>query len=627
MKKKSALKVIAYILVCAMILPFTTNNTTKAANTTWKITNKYRSTLEKGYQTKFDTNGVIYGFYKGKVALMNGITGKLIKVTDFTNYNEIRKNKYNSNIDAIVTKKVNGKLYFGVIDKVGNTLIPGNKYTEIYYMDHGFRAVDGNNTYFIDRTGKILYTYEMDDVIEEYEHCFVIYQPTYPEHRRNMKPISAECKGIFDYEGNELPSIPDEDKTATSLYWVQYNTIIHDIRQKSESEMRETISDEKYKKTEITTDVTPNGNCYIVHATLQSDNPINQYYLYKMNGEKIGNADQIIEVIDKDAVVLRTIKSEVKNKVNEKIVTNAMLIDTDTYQEQSDTEFTNYDEYELGDIRSFGKYLIFYYDGGDGTNNNIGLYDAKGKLIKKYNSMNVINNCCLELDNNIYNSNMEPLNLKGYLLNVNDADSEFSFEHADLLYNRISESKVQVSFLDDSLKIITKKTFKDKSNTLDFLDYKILKNNTGVYLRYQVGKVYTDIVIDRTGKTVYSYSHNDPNINLYFQSSGTKNYIGCSKIKYISNIDTLQKVKHLSIKNTGEGELTVKWNAIDGVTGYELQYVNGDDVRRYSTKSNSIILKGLEKGAECQIGIYALIEGDGIYDWGSSTYRDVTITK
>ena len=139
---------------------------TQAAET-WKIVKISSTSLDKEYPLDFDSGHVTYGYKYGRVALMNTYSRKLLKLTSFTEINQIKKIK--TNMDAIVIKETKGKRLFGVIDKTGKTLITASKYTEIFFQKNGFRAVDAaKNNYFISRTGKVLCTYKNGEKVVEY---------------------------------------------------------------------------------------------------------------------------------------------------------------------------------------------------------------------------------------------------------------------------------------------------------------------------------------------------------------------------------------------------------------------------------------------------------------------------
>ncbi|BCN31042.1 fibronectin type III domain-containing protein [Anaeromicropila herbilytica] len=625
--KKKINKLIMYILICTMVIPFSISNSTKAAEQTFKIIGKYRSKLDTTYPVDFDTNGVIYGYSRGKVVLMNGATGKLIKTTEFTDINEIKQNKYNDNIDAIVTRQKNRTVYYGLMDKEGNTLISPNKYTEMYYMDRGFRAVDAKkNEYYISRTGKVLYTYEKDDQIKEYDKFFVAYIPSYPDIRNNLTPPSSvQIKGVYDYDGNPVTEIPEEEKTADNQYWLLLNTSIKDMRSTAEKEVRAEVPEKYRDKINLNVDFTTIGNCYLITVKgdiingFNKEYSIERYYLYDMKDKLLAKADEVAIAWD-DYVVLRNAK--IVN--NERVIADATLYNTKTYQKWENTDFKDKDDslcvHKFADWK-YGEYFISCYYPVEDDNlhsdlYNVALYDAKGKLIKRYDDYYDFYTVLADVD-------------KQRSQDIKDSGEIYTYYYGDDLrteigdglieYKSLAKNKVQLTFFDYSYNIIAKTTLNKNIKDINILDYKILNHNSGIYVSYQTGKVYTETVYDRNGKVVYNYSDTNSDRNVYIQSNGVTNYIGCSRL---AKPITIGRVIFTSAKNTGPGEVTLTWNAVKGANSYEVDCRCNQSAYYHEeyTKSNSVVITGLEKGSSYTFKAIAI----GIHTAGKYS-RPITV--
>jgi Fibronectin type III domain. len=613
-------KGIALLLLLVLILPMFQVTTSQAAGT-WKVTGKHFCVLNKIYPTNFDTNGVIYGYYKGKAALMDAVTGKLIKVTPYTYFNEIRPNVYNSNIDAIVTKKTNGTLLFGLIDKAGNTLIPANKYTELYYTNHGFRGIDAKkNTYFMTRTGKILYTYGENDILQEYGNFFVVYQPAYPEKQTaNTPPESVEIKGIYDYSGNVITEIPDEWKTAANQFWLSYNTVIKKIQNEVITAVNKTIPADQKQITDEDVTITPLGNCYKVSAH-------DQYWLYDRTGTLIDTADEFLTIYGNDCVVLRKL---IKNKDNfEYTVSSATLYNTKTYQKTENTDFTDNGDYYLH-INAFGKYFISYNVLDSDYYDNVKLYDSNGKLMKECGrNLSHLGNC-ISLDH-IYNQNLEILTFDGKFI-PNGSEDGNNIEQGAILYKTLAKNKVQLSFLDDSLKVVAKTILYKNIDNIRIYQYKILNNNNGVYIKYGIGKTVTESIYDSNGKIINTYSDTKEDTNLFYKSNGTIIYTGRMNLAASVN---LERAVITSLKNTGYGEATVTWNPIAGATGYQVNVSydgTGTDpgyyvTNHYTTKGTSLQFRALRIGCNYHFSVRAYIQPETSFVGGRfSTSKSLII--
>ncbi|BCN30977.1 fibronectin type III domain-containing protein [Anaeromicropila herbilytica] len=602
----------ALLIILTLLLTMLDNTTTKAAMTAWKINGNYRCVLNKVYDVDFDTHGIIYGYYKGKVALMDAVTGKLIKVTEFTDFNEIRQNPYNSNIDAIVTKKVHGTRYFGLIDQSGNTLVPPNKYTEIYYTNHGFRAIDAKKqTYYISRTGKVLYTYGDNDKLDEYGKYFLVYQLIDAENR-------VDIKGIYDYDGNEVTDIPEEDKTALNQYWLLYNTKIKDMKNEVIADIKK--SDSKAK--DIDPSVDSYGNCYLLNAH-------NLYYLYDRNGNLLDKSNDYLRVYGGDYIVLRNRKDVTGGIYANETVASSTLYNTKTYQKWENTDFVDVEENPMI-IKPFGKYFISYDRPDYECTYNVRLYNPSGKLIKECgnNIMELGNGYALD---KIYNQDMENLTFDGKFIPSNDDIYSYNIDQGEILYKTLSKNKVQLSFLDKSLNVVTKATLNKNIDNIDVCEYKIFDNNSGVYIKYCLNKVYTETVYDRNGKIIFTKSDRRGDTNFYIRSKGTTNYVGCTRLP---NRLTLGRAIITSVKNTGHGEATVAWNPIPGATGYQVNVSSdgkGTDPgyeyqNHYSTKTNSLTFRALKIGGTYTFTVRAYIQHGKLYDCGRfSTSKSVKI--
>ncbi|GEM_PF-6317782 len=614
-------KWIIYIIICAMIFTFVPNVATTAAGVTWKKPVSSKCILDKVFRLNLDTDAVIYGYYKGKVALMDGYTGKLIKTTGFTEINEVRK--IENNTDAIVGKEVKGKLFFGLINKSGNTLIQADKYTQIYYMSHGFRAVDAKKkSYFITRTGKVLYTYGNGETIKEYCKYFVVIKPTYPKDSdKNTEPSSAEIKGIYDYTGKKFAEISEADKTANNQYWMLYNSVITNIKKSVENEMKEMIPQEYTEQVKVYINVSSKGNCYIVRASAYAQDTNKNYYikgnsyLYDIKGNLLEKPDELWTV-DDTYVVCRSYAVGGNNTV-----ASATLYDTKTYQKTENADMKS------GNVWKFGDYFLT----GSPDDNFITepiMYDATGKLFKKFNGLGSIKGDYLVINNNssdspdfnkktLYNKKMEEVQVDGIIYYAGDGY---------IICNRMSDNKVKWKFTDMSLNIVAEAVFKDHPG--EYIQFKILKNKTGVYLmNSNSNNGFSEYVIDKGGKIIYTYSDGKYDTNVFVKSRGTTNYISCIKMdEYIK----AGIVSLTCVKNSGNGEASVTWKPLKGVTGYQIEYKNTAQtyVQNVKTKGASISLTGLEKGKTYSIRVRAYIF-DGKYQIGGKygSPKSVKIVK
>ncbi|BCN31043.1 fibronectin type III domain-containing protein [Anaeromicropila herbilytica] len=594
-------KGITYLLICTMVIPFMISNSTKAAESDVKVIGDYDFILDNIYPVDFDTKGVVYGYYKGKVVLMNGATGKLIKTTEFTDINEIKPNKYNDNVDAIVTMQKDNMVYFGLMDKEGNTLIQPNKYTQIFYDDRNFSAVDAKgNTYYISRTGKVLYTFKKDDIekgyiIEEYEKFFLVYKPNYAKgQNRFTNPVSVSVKGVFDYEGNPVRHIQNAYKTATNQYWLLYNKQIKEMKSRVKNEVRKEVIAKYRDKIDIATYLTPIGNCYVIDADGYINNPdgtakysINRSYLFDINGKVIDKADHSVIVSSSDYVVLQN--GELKN--DNFIAKNATLYNTKSYQ-----KYNNKDLKEAGpNMRKFkdciyGEYFLSGYDEEDIV--VTGIYDTKGNLVKRYQGLYFDYYTLLSDVNEQKSKELKEAGKPYYCLET----QSFRIGDGQIALKSLDQNNSRITFFDDSLNEILKIDLDKDTEAIHFYEYKILTNNAGIYVRYLLDGIYTETVYNRLGKVIYTYRDTNSDKNVYNQSNGATNYIGC--IKY-TNIINIGSVVFTSAENTGEGEVTLTWKPVKGAEGYDLraESIGPDcDTADEYTKGNSIVFTGLKKG-------------------------------
>jgi len=588
---------------------------TKASGVTWQKRENKRCPLDKIHPVDFDTNGVIYGYYKDKVALMDGHTGKLMRITEFTEINEIRKNRNEDGIDVIVGREEAGKLFFGLMDQTGTPLIPADKYTELYGMNHGYRAIDAQGkTHFITRTGKVLYTYEKGETVKEYDKFFVVVKPVEPEGSgQSMEPASVEIKGIYDYHGNKLGEIPETDKTAENQYWILYNSVIHTIKEFVENDIKTKIPQGYTEGVEAFVNISPIGNCYVVHGSVHAQDPKgNQYvkgnyYLYDRMGKLLEKADELMTV-DDTYVVCRTYAPGENNSVQ-----NATLYDTKTYRKTENTDMKD------GNVWRFGDYFL------TGTLEDANyimepsLFDGRGKFIRKFDGHGSFQGDYFVINNRLYyNKKMEEVKVEGSLYRAGDGY---------VICQEMPDGKVKWKFTDMSLNIIAEALLPDYPiENMDAIKYKILSNKTGIYIM-NPGNGFREYVIDTSGKIIYSYKDNRPEPNVFIESKGATNQIVCNKMPEAM---IPGKVRRISVKNTGKGEATVAWEPVKGVTGYQIEYKHAEQtyVQNVKTKGTSILLTGLEQGKTYSIRVRAYIwNGNGQISGKYSSYLSVQIAR
>jgi hypothetical protein len=608
-------KWIAWGFVCIMLFLFVSDGGTKASEVTWQKRENKICPLDKIYTVDFDTNGVIYGYYKEKVALMDGHTGKLMKTTGFTEINEVRKNRNEDGIDVIVGKEEKGKLFFGLMDQTGNTLIPADKYTELYGMKHGYRAIDlQGKTYFITRTGEVLYTYEKGEAVKEYDKFFVAMEPTYPEgSHEDTEPASVEMKGIYDYHGGRLTEIPEADKTAENQYWIIYNSVIRAIKEFVERDIKERIPQGYTEEVKVLTSISPMGNCYIAHGSVYGQDPKgNQYvkgnyYLYDRKGNLLEKADEL-RTVDDTYVVCRTYAPGENNQVQ-----SATLYDTKTYRKTENTDMKD------GNVWRFGDYFLTGILDDVNYITEPSLFDGRGKFIRKFDDHGSFQGDYFVINNSLYyNRKMEEVKIKGSLYRAGDGY---------VICQEMSDNKVKWKFTDMSLNIITEAVLPDyPSDHMDALKYKILSNKTGVYFM-STDNGFREYVMDTNGNIIYSYKDNRPDANVFIKSKGATNWIVCNKMPETM---TPGKVGGVSVENTGRGEATVTWEPVKGVTGYQVEYKNDEQtyVQNVKTKGTSIALTGLEQGKAYSIRVRAYIwNGNGQISGKYSSFLSVKIAK
>ncbi len=603
-------KWIAYLLICALVFPLTINTEAKAADVKWKVSKINTTSIDRYYPVNFDTDGVIYGYSRGSVALMDGFTGKLIKRTQFNDINEIRKNDTEDTIDAIVGKKVKGTLYYGVIDRDGDTIIPANKYTQIYFMDQGFRAVDSKNkTYLIDRTGQVLYTYGTGEVLKEYVTFFVVYKPIYTEgDNKKSDPACVEIKGTYDYSGNPITEIPESDKTANNQYWLQYNTAITNMKTSVEKEIKENIPKDYTEQIYKGTQIENLGNCYILdtfYSALNKEGKSSMkscYFIYDRNGNQLAKAEYV-NTIGNVAFY--------QNSRDKK----AALLDTITYQKTENTDVT--DIYNFG--WKFGAYFAFgYIDDdveGDLYIGGLTLYDANGNLVKAFDSEVVYDGDYIkssdENGNRVYyNGKLEEFVADGYLRRIGDGN---------IIVKSPSDDTTKLTFTDSKLNKVTDITLKNIW-VVEFIDYQILPGNTGVYVKFASGDGQMEYVIDKNGKIISASDNLKADVKIYMQLRKNTYDIRCVKM---AKTVTIGKTYIKSLKNTGNGEATISWNAIPGVTGYNIEYKSDKEtyVVNAKTKATTLTLSGLEKGATYSFRVVAYIKHDTYSDFGTYSSR------
>ncbi|BCN31887.1 fibronectin type III domain-containing protein [Anaeromicropila herbilytica] len=608
-------KRIACLLMIALIVtmvPIQSAKVQAAGASTWKVVKINNTAFDKEYSLEFDTGGVTYGYKNGKVVLMNTYTRKLIKITSFTEINEIRK--IGNNVDAIVVKETKGKRLFGVIDKTGKTLIPTSIYTEIFFTTNGFFAIDAlKNHYFLSRDARVLCEYKNGEKIVQYGNYFAV-----------INERSLDFKEMYDYDGNKVDNIPESERTANNQYYIMRNTLIQGMIDKSSESMnglKDDMLPAYYKEHNPKGEwkrrysyVTPVQNCYIINILEEYGDKNNvlftasKKYLYDLKGNLITVADDI-KAFNNTKQYIVSISNDKDIKIYNARNAKATAIQP---------SITG--EYDYLTFETFGDYIIIskchaYDDGGELQPSAGIIYDLGGKVVEECDDINIYSNF-IEMNGKYYNEKMEELSVQG---------SIYSATNGYMIRKNLGSGKEKIIFTDFKLNQVTSAIIKknevhifnnyDSDSIPDRADFDILPNGAGVHVSSEhMSKDDTKhYFIDRNGHVRKEFSDSKGYHYYKVVTKGSTNQIAVLKTQKAATVNIGQTVIS-SAKNTAPGELTVKWNTIKGVTAYHVE-IRREDNREYiakDAKTNSIVVTGLKKGMSYKVQIRAYVNrGDG----------------
>lgn len=254
---------------------------------------------------------------------------------------------------------------------------------------------------------------------------------------------------------------------------------------------------------------------------------------------------------------------------------------------------------------------------------------------------------------NVANGFTESFYLTGgqYYLKYHSAYNVSFMATANSLAESFKETQTKNNDLHGDASIIkVKKTYKGvlaSNDEIDYFYYKVpangtinfsMTNPTDSSLKYSIyddslGLVYVNTV--RAGGKVSEYikiQKGEYYLALTKDNSNAKG--GSYKFSIDYAVEKPIKPTISSVKNSASKKMTVKWKAVDGISGYELQYSTDKNFKKSVTKKKiasskkSATYSKLSKGKTYYVRMRTYVKADGKTKYsGWSTVKSVKIKK